>query len=329
MKSPLTGGETTLIEKIEEHEFRKEKFMIHVRYYVCNDTNETFTTNEQDELFCNELYSQYRIKHSIPFPDEIKAIREHYKLNYNQISKITGFGLNQWKQYEQGVVPSESNGKIILAIKEKNTLLAFQQASKNHFEKEEFEKIAQKIASSTNLNEKDELQQLLYSDTKRGIMNGFATMNPQKLKAMVHFLIAKEGNGICPTKLNKEMFYADFLHFKKYGVSISGLQYKAITFGPVPYHYDTIYDNINNIIKEIVIQYDTESIKLKNDTSYRPEYEIFSRQELETLNIVSNKLTPMKTSEIVNLSHQEEAWIKHQNNHGLIPYTEAFSLKAL
>ena len=63
MKSPLTGGETTLIEKIEEHEFRKEKFMIHVRYYVCNDTNETFTTNEQDELFCNELYSQYRIKH--------------------------------------------------------------------------------------------------------------------------------------------------------------------------------------------------------------------------------------------------------------------------
>ena len=69
---------------------------------------------------------------------------------------------------------------------------------------------------------------------------------------MVKFLISQEG-GIFPTKLNKAMFYADFLNYKQRGISISGLEYQAIQYGPVPVHYDTIYDNINGIDKEIVI----------------------------------------------------------------------------
>lgn len=34
-----------------------------------------FTTTEQATLQFNDLYALYRIKHGIPFPDEIKAIR--------------------------------------------------------------------------------------------------------------------------------------------------------------------------------------------------------------------------------------------------------------
>ena len=111
MVSPLTGGEVYLVEDIESHIFRKEEYKVHVFYYVCKDTGEHFTTEAQDEQFCNELYNQYRIKHGIPFPDEIKRIREHYGLSCSQITKIVGFGQNQWKQYENGNVPSESNGK--------------------------------------------------------------------------------------------------------------------------------------------------------------------------------------------------------------------------
>lgn len=72
MKSPFTGGLVYLVEDTEVQDFRKEQYTVHVRYYECKDTGEQFTTEEQDEQLCNELYNQYRIRHGIPFPDEIK-----------------------------------------------------------------------------------------------------------------------------------------------------------------------------------------------------------------------------------------------------------------
>jgi len=75
MVSPFTGGKVKEVSTVEEHDFRKEIYSVHVYYYVCEDTGEKFTTTEQDELLFNDLYSQYRVKYGIPFPEEIKEIR--------------------------------------------------------------------------------------------------------------------------------------------------------------------------------------------------------------------------------------------------------------
>ena len=53
LKSPFTGGKVKEVSTTEEHEFRTEKLLVHVRYYVCEDTGERFTTTEQDELLFN------------------------------------------------------------------------------------------------------------------------------------------------------------------------------------------------------------------------------------------------------------------------------------
>ncbi|NJK94516.1 MAG: SocA family protein [Bacteroidales bacterium] len=50
------------------------------------------------------------------------------------------------------------------------------------------------------------------------------------------------------TKLNKLLFYADFLHFKKTCFSISGVRYRAIDMGPVPNNFQSIL-NISAIMK--------------------------------------------------------------------------------
>ena len=123
IKSPITGGRVFLVEDVETQEFRKESYQVHVRYFVCEDTGEEFNNAEQGDMTCNELYNQYRVKHGIPFPDEIKAIREKYGLSYAQITKIVGFGQNQWRQYENGQVPSESNGKSIIAASNKSGMI--------------------------------------------------------------------------------------------------------------------------------------------------------------------------------------------------------------
>lgn len=325
LTSPFTGGKVKEISAIEEHEFRKERFSVHVRYYVCEDTGERFTTSEQDELLFNELYSQYRVSHGIPFPEEIKSMRLHYGLNYQQITKILGFGINQFAQYEKGQVPSESNGKLLSAIMNRQFMLQLLEDSRAEFDETEYEKVLRSILASDAKPKNDTQLQLIYRNTRRSIYNGFGQLNISKVSEMVKYFICQEG-GIFPTKLNKEMFYADFLHYKLHGQSISGLQYQAIQYGPVPVHYDTIYDNIDGIRKEIVIVHNMESSCLNCSTF---DASVFSEQELKTFEIVLTRIKPMGTQELIDKSHEEEAWKNHCAGNQLIPYSEAFSLKLI
>ena len=323
IKSPFTGGKVKEVSTVEEHEFRKERFSVHVRYYVCEDTGQRFTTTEQDELLFNELYSQYRVNHGIPFPEEIKNVRQHYGLNYQQITKILGFGINQYAQYEKGQIPSESNGKLLSAIMNQQFMLHLLEDSRAEFSEDEYAKVLQSITSSVHKPENEAQKRLIYRNINRSIYNGFGQLNVDKVSEMVKFFVSKEG-WIFPTRLNKEMFYADFLHFKLHGQSISGLQYQAIQYGPVPVHYDTIYDNIDGINKEIVLAHDMESTRL-SCSSY--DDGVFSEQELKTLGDVLVKTQPMSTQKLIAQSHEEDAWKNHHEGNQLIPYSEAFSIR--
>ena len=328
MESPFTGGKVIEVCDVEEKEFRKGKYQVHVRYYQCCDTGEQFTTDEQDTLMCNDLYGQYRVKHGIPFPEEIKSIRQHYGLTYSQITRILGFGINQYKEYEKGTVPSESNGKIIQMIRSREGMLMLLNASRGVFEPAEFDKVTEQVKACVEYAGKTSEQMLLFGKTTRSVMNGFGEMDPQKLACMIKYFVAIEG-GVCPTKLNKELYYTDFSHFRQYGYSMSGLMYRAIQYGPVPEHFDTIYDNIEGLYKESCIIHDTETVRLCCNEASEDILLSFSEEERHTLGLVAAKLCPMTTSKLVEASHAEEAWINNQEQHRFIAYTEAFSLRLL
>lgn len=325
MKSPFTGGRVKEVFTIEEQEFRKEKYTVHARYYVCEDTGERFTTTEQDEPMFNELYGQYRVRHGIPFSDEIKSIRERYGLSLAAISRILGFGINQYANYENGQMPSESNGKMIMAARDKHFILSLLESSYEQFSDAEYRRMKQSITAAADSLQTDERTSLFYSDTKRSIFNGFGSLSPEKLSEMVKFFISKEGE-VFPTKLNKQLFYADFSHYRSCGLSISGLRYKAIKYGPVPFHYDTIYDNIDGIEKDIIVSHNTESTRLSCNSF---DASVFSKEELATLEKVFSATKGMTTEQIVNASHEELAWQLHKAASEFIPYTESFRLKLM
>ncbi len=119
MKSPFTGGKVKEIITSEDMVFRGERYPdIPVRYYVCMDSGEEFTDENQDNEWTSALYSQYREKYGIPSPEEIKATRERYGLNISQLTRILGFGKNQISWYEEGQVPSLTNGRLLSLIQD-------------------------------------------------------------------------------------------------------------------------------------------------------------------------------------------------------------------
>ena len=332
LESPFTGGRVFEVETTEEQEFRKEKFLVHTRYYVCEDTGEEFTGNGQDALWTNELYGQWRVKHGVPFPEEIKATRMRYGMNYVQITKIMGFGANQWKSYEDGCVPSESNGKMMRAVEQKQTMLMMLEASRSAFDENEFNKLQMLVKAAEEKYVDDEVTALFYGATGGlSLMNGYGARDPERVMAMVRWLVKRQ-DGITPTKLNKLMFYSDFHHYRKTGRSISGLQYRAIQYGPVPEHYDTIYDNVKGLEKRIEIHHERECSELHVEPlSNSPEGEdmdaCLTDAEIKTLMEVMERYGKLTTTEIIALSHEEEGWKKHQEDKSFIPYDEAFALK--
>lgn len=119
MKSPFTGGQVKEIITSEEMVFRGEKYPeIPVRYYVCMDSGEEFTDGEQDNEWTSALYVQYREQYGIPSPEEIKATRERHGLNVSQLTRILGFGKNQIAWYEDGQLPSLTNGRLLSLIQD-------------------------------------------------------------------------------------------------------------------------------------------------------------------------------------------------------------------
>lgn len=327
IKSPFTGGRVLEVCTTEVHEFRKEKYTVHVRYYKCEDTGEQFTTGEQDELVLNDLYGQYREKHGVPFPDEIRAVRTRFGLNYTQIGKILGFGMNQYAQYEKGEVPSESNGKMIRTAGKKANMLMLLENSREEFDANEYEKIRMQVLAANDEESDAWEKRLFFGMEPRSIYNGFGQQDPERVKNLVRYLVQEQFELISPTRLNKLLFYIDFAHYRRHGRSVSGLRYRAIQYGPVPEHYETIYDHVDGLEVEVFLNNNVESRALK--TTVEADMSAFAQDEMETIAMVLKALGMKSTGEVVQLSHQEEGWLQLNATHGMVPYTYAFSLKGV
>ena len=61
--SPFTGGAVHEEHGTEKMSYMGEEFEVPVCFYVCEDTQEQFTTTEQDQAWFNELKRLYSQRH--------------------------------------------------------------------------------------------------------------------------------------------------------------------------------------------------------------------------------------------------------------------------
>jgi uncharacterized phage-associated protein len=131
------------------------------------------------------------------------------------------------------------------------------------------------------------------------------------------------------TKMNKLLFYADFLMFRETGFSISGLRYRAIDLGPVPNNFQSIFEYLANHNEVDVFSTPFsngigEQFIARKDRKFNKD--VFSEKELDVLKTVAKKFKTTTTSEIIEISHLEEAWKKNQKEKKEISYQYAFEL---
>ncbi len=334
MKSPITGKEMLLFKERRSMTFRKETYEIIFHYFKCIDSGEQFTTTALDEVNMNQVYNRYREKFNILFPDEIKRIREKYDLRASKISEILGFGVNSFRHYESGEMPSVANAKLIQMIDDPNIFIEMVElcSTIDLKTKEKYIQKARILSEEKNRNLfKLNFKEYLLGNHLADIYSGYRNPNFEKFTEMVVFFSEK----LSPfkTKMNKLLFYADFLMFKQSCFSISGVRYKAIDMGPVPTNFQSIFEYLanNNYLDiyttEFPQGYTGEQFMAKKDRSFNAN--LFTKNELETLEKVADVFKETSTNDIITLSHLEEAWKQNEKNKRVISYEYAFELNQL
>ncbi|HSJ69350.1 MAG TPA: type II TA system antitoxin MqsA family protein [Anditalea sp.] len=332
MKSPITGKEMKLSYEWREVPFRKESFKIPFQFYKCENSGEQFTTTTVDEVNMLRLYTQYRAKHHIPLPEEIKAMREKYEVKASRMGEILGFGPNTYAQYEKGDLPTMANANLLKIAKDPAKFLTLVN---------DWEPISAKAKTDLIqrikrlISEKDSLFVNLENYLMGGIepdeYTGYKNPDYKKLTELIVFFAQ---NVPCyKTKMNKLLFYVDFVMYREHGRSVGGTKYKAIPYGPVPNSFESIFESlakqnvINILYEELPEGGQKQFLEGRKDRPFNKD--LFSDDELSILEMVSEKFKNTKPYEIVELSHRESAWLENEHSRSFISYHYAMDLKAV
>ncbi|WP_352422963.1 type II TA system antitoxin MqsA family protein [Proteiniphilum sp.] len=331
MKSPITGKEMPLCREKRRAEFRKESFEIVFHFYKCEDSGEQFTTTELDELNLAQLHNQYRYSNNIPFTDEIAKVRNKYQVSASSMSEILGLGVNTYRNYEVGEIPSKANAKLISLADNPNYFKELVKSCTTLKENDR-KKILKRADTLINKNEEQfpttAVLDYIFGSDNKGKLTGFKKPNAEKLAQMVLFFA--ERMKPYKTKMNKLLFYADFLNFRNSAFSISGMQYIAIDHGPVPDNFQSIFEYLSNegYIKREIQHFPSgkEGTIFATSDKHKFDASLFTDAEMEILNGVANKFKDISASDIKEISHLEQGWIKNENNKSAINYEYAFDM---
>ena len=311
-----------VIQKEQEVTIRNEPIKIQINIRKCNNCGEEFIIPDVDEDPLEKAYREYRINHHFLLPEEIRSFRDKYHLTQGELAKLLGLGGATISRYENGMLQDETHDTLIKLAMNCENLRKLVIKSEGVFSEQKKEIILKAIDDDTEQMTEclREFITVNLENIKIDEFRGFRSFDMAKFtNAVLYF--CKEG--VVKTKLNKLLFYADFLNFKDYVISITGAQYARVPFGPAPNNFDLYY---SVLYRQGFI--DIEEIDYHDYTGeeYRaacdPDLSVFSDGELRILSTVNEFFKAYKAVDISNRSHQEKGY-KETNTGKLISYSYA------
>lgn len=157
-------------------------------------------------------------------------------------------------------------------------------------------------------------------------MAGGRDYDKQRLKELALYIADKcrDDASFGATKLNKILFYVDFLAFGLYGQSVTGAVYFRIPRGPAPHQLKPITQELWNDGEariEIRKRYNFAQKRLTPERA--PEVDMFAGHEISLTDDVIASLWGKSATETSELSHRELGWLLASDQQEL-PYGAVF-----
>jgi len=158
---PVCDGKASLLTEKKKRKYRGGTFEVYEHYYKCNKCNYSFTNEQVDNYNIHLVHSKYREEYSIPFPEQLKFIRESYGLSQTKMSEVLGFGPNQYRIYEGGEIPAGGNATLLSMIIEPAEFKKLLIKKEKLFLKSQLETVLKKIDKIIDSNTSKDLKNII------------------------------------------------------------------------------------------------------------------------------------------------------------------------
>lgn len=299
--------ETKVITKQEVYTVLGEDITVEAQVLVCADCDEELYCEELDHATLTAAYNTYRRCHKLLLPTEIKEIREMYHLSQRSFAKLLNWGDKTIRRYENGSIQDKVHNSLLMFLKDPKNMKVYLEENENLLDEKQVIKlldVVEKLTLTSKLD--DEINFVVHHfATMPSIYNGFKSFDYEKFVAMVLYFTNKD-RILQTSKLMNLLYCSDMIHFKENGVSLSGLQYKFSSSGPVPEKKYLLLgqlevDNIIHIEFESDGNYEKHQIKANVDTIEG----ILSKLEIDLLDRVYKRCINFTSQIHVNLDNED------------------------
>lgn len=299
--------ELELVRAKEVVEVRGAPIEVDAEFFKCTGCGAEFeNTRGPDSLAL--AYREYRRRHDMLQPEQIRDWRKQYGLTQKELSRLLGWGFVTLSRYENGALQVDAHEKILrLAMEPHNLITLIGETPEALSDHKRARLLKELHVADDEACSFERLFEERFGHYVPDEFSGFRKLDIQKLfNAILFFSIG----GQLKTKLNKLLFYADFKHFKEYAVSITGVRYIHLQYGPVPDNYDyylaeLVRDHILDIEEEILGNY----TGFKCIARAGPDLGTFEKSERDVLAHVMEYFQKLGSAEIMKFSHEEAAYV--------------------
>lgn len=315
---------TKIIAKRETCEVCGEAIEVDAQILVCAVCEEEFYCEELDRATLLKAYKEYRRKHKLLFPEEIKKIREQYGFSQRGFARLLNWGDKTIYRYENGSIQDKAHNSLLLFLRDPEnmrTYLMENEVTLDEKQKARLLHTIEELEQNSGYRVGRKLVNLLFGKAP-SIENGFRTFDYEKLCAMVLFFTGRSA-GLLKVKLLKLLNYADMVFYRENGISISGTSYVHLPYGPVPRNFDILFGMMAaDQVAHIEVEFDNGYEKHQVIPDCGMPEGVLSDAEMNVLERVYEKFADYGSVEISNYSHMERGYQSTRQGE-IIPYSYA------
>lgn len=288
-------------------------------YRVCAHCQAEFE-NTNDVDWKQEAYAAYRAQKGMVTPAAIRDWRKKYELTQPEVTKLLSWGEATLGRYENGALQSDAHNKALANLMDPDGLAQALENNQDAVPEVKRAAIFDKLRVPLTALRARQMLSAIANSPHPSIMTGGRKFSADRTASLVSLVAAA---GEFKTKLNKLLFYTDFLSFRACGASITGLRYARIPYGPVPNDYEPIFASLATMGVLVIEPWESGDcygeIVRSRDVA---DPTLLSDEERQVAMLVRDYFAGWSATKIKDFSHQEKAWHEVQTGQ-LISYEYA------
>jgi len=313
---------------------RKETIEVEATVEHCSDCGEYFSSADEDEVTIQKAYREFRKRHGLLQPEQIRELREQYGLGQRAFGRILGWGEITIHRYEAGSIQDEAHNDTLMLVRDADNFARLYERNKGTLPMSVSQQVDERLVSLTREKQEKYFDEYLASHLNEPddpIMSGNRSFDLERFESVILFFCGKLDR-VYKTSLNKLLWYYDFITFRHFNQSATGSSYVHLPLGPVPDNYDFF---IADLIRKGALEANETVFDVGKGVAgewfkalQEPNLNLFSEGELRLLNLVAERLGDVGAREISDLSHNEEGYIKTKKGE-FISYEWANNIRLL